>query len=426
LTYPADFVPEDRARAAHTNGVGEAVREADMRQPQDENPERTGKWGRRRRSRWTKQRPPSRRSSALVLGTAAVALALTVPALAESGDWNVFTALGLSKGLSSDQSESISLMPFETAGESFPGSAFYYLEETPRLAFDLEELRSEEVAATQDIAIDEGGSTELLNVDPTEAAMSFQSAGTGIDKARALQCLSMAVYYEAASESYAGQRAVAQVVLNRVAHPAYPASVCGVVFQGSERRTGCQFTFTCDGSLKRQPARRSWAVAQSVALAALAGSVFTEVGTATHYHTTYVNPYWAPSLDHIGTIGLHRFYRWKGRAGKPDAFSITYRGGEPAAAAKARTAASAPAVITGPSFLPKDEFIPAGQEAPSANGGALAADAAGAAGTASIDALPPASAAAPTPPATQDNLPQSGTVKEEYRRSGQWIREPGK
>ena len=101
------------------------------------------------------------------------------------------------------------------------------------------------------------------------AAQAFRQTGSGLDKARALQCLSMAVYYEAASESHAGQQAVAQVARNRVAHPAYPASVCGVVFQGSERTSGCQFSFTCDGSLGRRPSRRGWAVAQSVALAAL-------------------------------------------------------------------------------------------------------------------------------------------------------------
>ena len=68
---------------------------------------------------------------------------------------------------------------------------------------------------------------------------------------RSLQCLTEAVYYEARSESEEGQRAVAQVVLNRVRHPAYPNSVCGVVYQGSERVTGCQFSFTCDGALGR-------------------------------------------------------------------------------------------------------------------------------------------------------------------------------
>ena len=122
------------------------------------------------------------------------------------------------------------------------------------------------------------------------------------------------------------------MVLNRVAHPAYPASVCGVVFQGSERTTGCQFSFTCDGSLVAGPRARGWAVAQSVALAALAGEVYRPIGLATHYHTHYVNPYWAASLDFIRSIGAHRFYRWRGGAGTAGAFTDAYAGSEPLAA----------------------------------------------------------------------------------------------
>jgi hypothetical protein len=75
---------------------------------------------------------------------------------------------------------------------------------------------------------------------------------------RSLQCMTEAIYYEAGNEPIDGQRAVAQVILNRMRSSVYPHSVCGVVYQGSERKTGCQFTFTCDGSLARAPARASW------------------------------------------------------------------------------------------------------------------------------------------------------------------------
>src|SRR6202007_1851665 len=81
----------------------------------------------------------------------------------------------------------------------------------------------------------------------------FMFSGAAADHDRAVQCLSQAVYYEAAREPLKGQEAVAQVVLNRVRHPAYPKSVCGVVYQGSAKLTGCQFTFTCDGSPRSQP-----------------------------------------------------------------------------------------------------------------------------------------------------------------------------
>jgi spore germination cell wall hydrolase CwlJ-like protein len=126
---------------------------------------------------------------------------------------------------------------------------------------------------------------------------------------RALQCLTEAIYYEARSESADGQRAVAQVVLNRVRHPSYPNSVCGVVYQGSNRRTGCQFTFTCDGSIRPYVEPAAWARAQGIAAAALRGSVYRPVGLALNYHTTAIRPYWAPSLVKQAVIGAHIFYR---------------------------------------------------------------------------------------------------------------------
>jgi spore germination cell wall hydrolase CwlJ-like protein len=171
-------------------------------------------------------------------------------------------------------------------------------------------------------------------------------------RANALECLTSAVYYEAAQESDAGQRAVAQVVLNRVRHPAFPASVCGVVYEGSTRITGCQFTFTCDGSLGRAPASASWTRARRVAEAALAGAVYSPVGNATHYHANYVLPYWASSLARVHKEGAHIFYRWNGGWGRAEAFSQRYSAREAnpavlrsAALAVERATAAAPAVI---------------------------------------------------------------------------------
>jgi len=161
------------------------------------------------------------------------------------------------------------------------------------------------------------------------AAKPFHLATEGmLDEARAVDCLAAAVYYEAAYESLDGQRAVAQVVLNRMRHPAYPKTVCGVVFQGSERTTGCQFTFTCDGSLKRTPSEAGWARARQVALDALNGYVMKKVGNATHYHAVYVAPYWSPNLVKVAAIGAHVFYRWTGGWGLPPAFSGAYAGAE--------------------------------------------------------------------------------------------------
>ena len=127
---------------------------------------------------------------------------------------------------------------------------------------------------------------------------------------QALECLTQAVYYEARNQSADGQRAVAQVVLNRVRHPSYPNSVCGVVFQGSQRSTGCQFSFTCDGSMYRSSIEPlAWERAQRIAAAALSGNVYRPVGLALNYHTTAIRPYWAPSLARQAVIGDHIFYR---------------------------------------------------------------------------------------------------------------------
>lgn len=146
---------------------------------------------------------------------------------------------------------------------------------------------------------------------------------------RALRCLTQAVYYEAALEPTDGMQAVAQVVLNRVRDPNYPNTVCGVVYEGAERVTGCQFSFTCDGSLARAPVAWAWKRADQVARAALNGFVAARVGTATHYHADYVLPYWSPSLGKITQIGAHIFYRWRGSPGETAAFTHRYAGREP-------------------------------------------------------------------------------------------------
>ncbi len=233
------------------------------------------------------------------------------------------------------------LQPFERAGDSFPGSAFYWLAPDDSGMIAPTEAQSAWDARRDD---EEGVSGAI--------ARPVIATGTGEDRFRALQCLTAAIYYEAASEPDGGQRAVAQVVLNRVAHPAYPNTVCGVVYQGSERPS-CQFSFACDGSLARKPMAAFWDRARRVAADALAGYVYAPVGLATHYHTTAVHPYWAPSLTFIGTIGAHRFYRWGGAAGKPAAFTARYVGGEPIAAPHPRTWTPSPADVADPLTLEK-------------------------------------------------------------------------
>lgn len=196
---------------------------------------------------------------------------------------------------------------------------------------------------------------EWARLDPGMPYRLFQAAApaqpfvaearTEDDKLRSLDCLTQAIYYEAASESEDGQRAVAQVVLNRVRHASYPNSVCGVVYQGSHLRTGCQFTFTCDGSLGRRPAIYAWARARRIAAEALSGEVYGPVGNATHYHTTAIYPYWAPSLVRAAVVGAHVFYRFPGSGGSAEAFSQRYAGVEPGGAELQAIAEQAPVAV---------------------------------------------------------------------------------
>lgn len=139
---------------------------------------------------------------------------------------------------------------------------------------------------------------------------------TAASQAATLHCLAQAIYYEARSESLAGQLAVAQVVLNRSAHRAYPATVCGVVFEGYERVTGCQFSFTCDGSMAIAPRGKSWVRSKQVAAHAMFEMSDITIGRATHYHTTAVNPVWSNTLLRTANIGAHIFYRFPSRREK--------------------------------------------------------------------------------------------------------------
>lgn len=161
------------------------------------------------------------------------------------------------------------------------------------------------------------------------SAKPFQFSGSDLDRARATDCLASALYYEAANEAVEGQRAVAQVVLNRVRHPAFPSTVCGVVYQGATRATGCQFSFSCDGAMARRPASETWARLKGLAAEALAGAVYARVGLATHYHTDWVLPYWSSKLDKITAERTHLFFKWTGWWGTPAAFRQAYRGAEP-------------------------------------------------------------------------------------------------
>lgn len=336
------------------------------------------------------------------LGRRALVLlvAVAVPALAAPDQWVRFDI-----GNAGHSTVTVEPMPFEKSGESFPGSAFYYL-----AAEDPLPMLGDGITSDAGGAVGAGAVARAMRID-----------NSGVDRTRALECLTAAIYYEAASESDQGQRAVAQVVLNRVAHPSYPNTVCGVVYQGSERVTGCQFSFTCDGALARRPSRMFWLRAMDTARAALSGYVERSVGLATHYHTIAVHPYWAPSLFHITTIGAHRFYRFNGAAGQPAAFRFAYAGGEPLPAPHPRSMATSQQSDPALDPLAVQKAFEAGLK--SAQGGA---------------ALSGSAVQAPAPTYSAEiqgrggdaiyrgeKLPDNTQVRPEYQHSGRWISQPG-
>ncbi|MFZ3035439.1 MAG: cell wall hydrolase [Parvibaculum sp.] len=130
------------------------------------------------------------------------------------------------------------------------------------------------------------------------------------DLERQRLCLTQGIYYEARGERPVGRLAVAEVILNRVASNRYPATICGVVFQGAKSHR-CQFSFACMEKVMNRPRNSvAWRKAQRLAHYVLSGRVDTSViGSATYYHATYVSPYWAPSMVEVAKIGRHIFYR---------------------------------------------------------------------------------------------------------------------
>ena len=198
------------------------------------------------------------------------------------------------------------------------------------LALELSQMTVQgEALLVANAATAEARNAEIPFVAGAAGAMApFRAMAAGsASYTTALGCLTEAIYYEAANESEQGKRGVAQVILNRVCHPAYPSSVCGVVYQGYTDPV-CQFSYTCDGSLARRPMDRQWRESRAVAAAALGGYVETSVGTATNYHADYVVPYWAYTLDKVVQVGRHIFYRLPGGAGRASAFAARWNGRE--------------------------------------------------------------------------------------------------
>ena len=327
----------------------------------------------------------------------------------------------------------------ERPEENFAGSAFYFLDpsDTGVTQQQADVLPTDDMLAN--LQVDGKLPADAFTNNASGAQPFILKAGTA-NFSRALKCLSDAIYYEAANEPDDGQRAVAQVIINRMRHPTYPNSICGVIYQGSERQTGCQFSYSCDGSMARTPARPAYLRGQRVALAAISGSVYAPVGMATHYHATYVYPYWAPSLNYLGTIGAHRFYSWKGSAGRPNAFFSRHNNAEPFPGPKPRAWTPDTAPVLDPIQLQKqyEREYAAMREKAEREAVTAARDSYQPPAPQDFSAQRPIAVPKYTPPSYSreaqaqggearyrgGNLPSNSNVKPEFQTSGSWKTQP--
>lgn len=201
-------------------------------------------------------------------------------------------------------------------GESHIDAPFSAVMGTPRIYPDADAAPGEVQGNTPRARPDESLLGWLKGrIAPKDHSWAAAPLPEHVHEAAQQKCLAEGIYFEARGEPEAGQAAVAQVILNRVKNPAYPDTICGVVYQNKSWRNRCQFSFACDGIRDRIRNKKAWDTAVRVATAVTSGDAWNDgIGSSTHYHATYVKPRWARSLKRTDKIGRHIFYK-------------TYRGG---------------------------------------------------------------------------------------------------
>ena len=199
---------------------------------------------------------------------------------------------------------------------------------TPRVPADPDMKQTAALPGTAAPGITVAGKGEVTGADRRPKSPAERLGLAGPKRAKAEKCLATAVYFEARSEPVRGQIAVAQVVMNRVFSGYYPNDVCGVVYQNAHRHLACQFTFACDGIPDVVTDQESWTRAQRIARETLDGKLWLpEIAKSTHYHASYVYPYWVRAMKKNAKIGLHNFYRprkWGDGSDEPSWGSATY------------------------------------------------------------------------------------------------------
>jgi hypothetical protein len=198
----------------------------------------------------------------------------------------------------------------------------------PRAGADPDMKQTAVAPATAVPGVTVAGKGEVTGDDRRPKSPAERLNLSGAKRAKAEKCLANAVYFESRSEPVRGQIAVAQVVMNRVFSGYYPGDVCGTVYQNAHRHLACQFTFACDGIPDIVTDQESWTRAQRIAHETLDGKLWLpEIAKATHYHASYVHPYWVRAMRKNSKIGLHHFYRprkWGDGSDEPSWGSATY------------------------------------------------------------------------------------------------------
>ena len=198
----------------------------------------------------------------------------------------------------------------------------------PRAGADPDMKQTALAPATAEPGVTVAGKGEVTGEDRRPKSPAERLNLSGAKRAKAEKCLANAVYFESRSEPVRGQIAVAQVVMNRAFSGYYPSDVCGVVYQNAHRHLACQFTFACDGIPDVVNDPESWTRAQRIARETLDGKLWLpEIAKATHYHASYVHPYWVRAMRKNSKIGLHHFYRprkWGDGSDAPSWGSATY------------------------------------------------------------------------------------------------------
>lgn len=167
---------------------------------------------------------------------------------------------------------------------------------TPELETVQEQF--DEVLVDQDVII-----TDTPNEEPAAEEVAPEIRPLPYTKDD-LFCLAKNIYHEARGESIYGQRAVAQVTLNRVKSPKFRNTICGVVHEPN------QFSWANNRAKRWSiPSGKAWTEAQQLAEEVLlAGTAVEGMDGVLFFHSKAISPGWR-NMRRFAVIGNHVFYR---------------------------------------------------------------------------------------------------------------------